>query len=577
VVRRATGEVAWVTGAGAGIGRAVALDLARRGYDVALTARRRDPLEAVAREIEAIGRRALVLPGDVAVEADLEAAVAAIVRELGRLDVAVAAAGYAAVGRVESTGLDVWRRQLDVNLLGAVATARHALPELRRTRGRLVLVGSVAAFLPLAGQAPYAASKAALAALGATLSVELAGSGASCTTVHPGFVATDIVQVDALGRYVGGRTDRRPKLLLASPDAAARAIVTAALRREREAVFTGHGRIAAAVGRHLPGVVHRLATAWAPGQAVPLRHGEAGALPLVPAPAVEVGSPSASWRLVTRALWVARRRPQGILAPDTPFPALASSCRGQVVAPERVRAYREVCSLPGPDDVLPLPFPEALFLGPIAAIVTDARFPLSPLGLIHVRQTLDGARPLRAGVPLDLGARVAEVRRGPRGIEVDLALEVRDAAGPAWSALTTVLSRSPTTRGGGTRGTGEGSFTPPRASHVVAVPEDTGRRYARVSDDWNPHHLWGVTARPLGYPKPIAHGMWLLARLLGLLPEGTDPTTGRVEAAFKRPVPLPGELAASVVPAGPSWRLDAWHPRRGEPHVLGTFTPRPAP
>lgn len=571
---RATGKVAWVTGAGAGIGRAVALEFARRGFDVALTARRREPLEAVAHEVEVIGRRALVVPADVADEAQVEGAVAAIVRELGRMDVAVAAAGYAALGRVESTGLDVWRAQLDVNLLGAVATARHALPELRRTEGRLVLVGSVAAFLPLAGQGPYAASKAALAALGATLSVELAGSRASCTTVHPGFVATDITQVDNHGRYVGGRKDKRPKALLWSADAAARVVVDAALRRERELVFTAHGRLAAALGRHLPGVVHRFATARAPRQAVPLRRGEEGAMPLAPAAHVSLAGTVPPWRLFARALWLARGKPQGILAPDRPFPALSSSRRGVVVDPARVRAYRAVCGLPGPDDVLPLPFPEALFLAPIASIVTHPDFPLSPLGLIHVRQTLDGARALRAGVPLDLGARVAEVRRGSKGFEIDLLLEVADADGPAWSALTTVLSRSPATRGGSTRGAGEATFTPPRTTHTVVVPEDTGRRYAKVSEDWNPHHLWGFTARPLGYPKPIAHGMWELARLLGLLPAEVDTSTGRVEAAFKRPVPLPGEMAAAIVPAGATWRLDAWHPKRGEPHVLGTFTPR---
>jgi acyl dehydratase len=105
------------------------------------------------------------------------------------------------------------------------------------------------------------------------------------------------------------------------------------------------------------------------------------------------------------------------------------------------------------------------------------------------------------------------------------------------------------------------------------VPGDTGRAYARVSGDWNPHHLWPITARPLGYRLPIAHGMWTLARLIGLLPEELDTTVGQVAATFHRPVFMPGTVAARVAPDGDAWALDAWSPERGTPQLRGTFRP----
>ncbi len=254
------GCVAWITGASSGIGRALALELARRGADVALSARRSDRLEQVAAAIEAQGRRALVAACDVRDDGALADTVERVAGALGRLDVAVANAGISVGGRVEDLDGAAWRRALEVNVVAAAMTARYALPTLRQTRGRLALVGSVAAYLPAPSFGAYHASKYALRALGHTLSAELAGSGVSCTTVHPGFVESEISRVGQDGRFDPARIDPRPAPLMWPADRAARVMLAAILARRRELVFTAHGRAAAFLGMHFPALAHFVMT-----------------------------------------------------------------------------------------------------------------------------------------------------------------------------------------------------------------------------------------------------------------------------------------------------------------------------
>lgn len=252
--RRYEGLVAWITGAGSGIGKALALRLGEEGARVAVSGRRREVLEEVVGELRARGADARVVECDVTKESDLAAAVAETLAAWGRLDVAVANAGLAVNGRIEKLTAADWRRQLDTNVIGAALTIAHALPALRETKGRAALVGSVSALLSTPGSGAYSASKAAVRAIGETLSMELHGSGVSCTTLHPGFVESDIARVDARGVFDPSREDKRPKQLMWPADKAAKVCADAIWSRKRELVFTAHGKLGAFVGRHLPGV-----------------------------------------------------------------------------------------------------------------------------------------------------------------------------------------------------------------------------------------------------------------------------------------------------------------------------------
>lgn len=258
-------HVVWITGGGTGIGRAMALEFARRGADVAVSGRRREPLDETVAQIEALGRVGLAIPCDVTDDDDVGAAVAIVIEVLGKLDVAVANAGYSVSGKIAEVPAEQWRRQFDVNVIGLTSTIRHAIPPLTTTAGRMVLIGSVAGCVASPGVGAYHASKYAVRAIGQVLSMELAGTGVSCTTIQPGFVESEIARVDNDGRHHEEWDDKRPAQLMWDTDRAAAAIVDAVARREREYTFTAHGKAAAFLGKHAPGFVHFAVTKFVGG------------------------------------------------------------------------------------------------------------------------------------------------------------------------------------------------------------------------------------------------------------------------------------------------------------------------
>jgi NAD(P)-dependent dehydrogenase (short-subunit alcohol dehydrogenase family) len=257
---RWTGLITWITGAGSGIGKALAIEVAKKGAIVAVSGRRKQNLDDVVGEIERAGGKALAVPCDVTDEVSLQAAVDTIVRAFGRLDVAVANAGFSVSAPIRHLSAADWRRQLDTNVIGAALTAKVAIEALETSKGRLAFVGSVAAFVPGPRVGAYGASKAALRSIAQTLDVELHGTGVSVTILHPGYVESEIAQVDNQGVHDPSRADKRPKNLMWPSDRAARVMASAILARKHEVVFTGHGQVGAFLGQHMPGLVRFAAT-----------------------------------------------------------------------------------------------------------------------------------------------------------------------------------------------------------------------------------------------------------------------------------------------------------------------------
>ncbi|MDP9149480.1 MAG: SDR family NAD(P)-dependent oxidoreductase [Myxococcota bacterium] len=183
-----------VTGASSGIGAALARALGRRGATVVLSARREDALRQVAREVEAAGGRAVVHPGDVTLESDRVTLVERAWGETGRLDLLVNNAGRGYYGGVAAIDRSELEALMALNVVAPLRLAQLALEHLRRNRGTIVMMSSLAGVVAAPRMGAYASSKFALEALSMSLRAELSGSGIRVVVVRPGPVDTPFRQ-----------------------------------------------------------------------------------------------------------------------------------------------------------------------------------------------------------------------------------------------------------------------------------------------------------------------------------------------------------------------------------------------
>jgi NAD(P)-dependent dehydrogenase (short-subunit alcohol dehydrogenase family) len=185
------GKNVLITGAARGIGAATASELARRGARVSLVGLEPDLLEVNAK---ALGDRHMWVEADVTDQAAIDAAVAATVERFGGIDVVIANAGVVNLGTIRSSDPDASARTVEVNLIGPHRTVAAAVRHLADSHGYVLIVASLASFVPLPGAAAYSASKAGVEALGASLRLELAQYGIDVGTVHPSWIDTDMLR-----------------------------------------------------------------------------------------------------------------------------------------------------------------------------------------------------------------------------------------------------------------------------------------------------------------------------------------------------------------------------------------------
>lgn len=252
---------------------------------------------------------------------------------------------------------------------------------------------------------------------------------------------------------------------------------------------------------------------------------------------------------------------------------------GEVGAdPAAVAAYAKVCGFTLRDH-LPPTYPQVLAFPLQMAVMADGRFPFGAVGLVHVANRIDQLRPIAIGEKLTIRVAPTKLEPHPKGRTFTLRTAALVGDRPVWESVSTMLRRG----GGGGNPSGAGRDVPALPGDVLASAEwrlggDLGRRYAAVSGDRNPIHMHSLTAKPLGFPGAIAHGMWTKARCLAAL-ESRLPDSFRVDVRFRKPILLPARVEfASAEQGEDKLAFAVRDAKRGTPHLDGLLGPlRPEP
>ncbi|HEY4278199.1 MAG TPA: MaoC/PaaZ C-terminal domain-containing protein [Conexibacter sp.] len=233
---------------------------------------------------------------------------------------------------------------------------------------------------------------------------------------------------------------------------------------------------------------------------------------------------------------------------------------GVKARPDELAAYDRVCGFTLRDEI-PSTFLHVKAFPLHMAVMTDGAFPYGAVGLVHVRNRIEQLRPVLANEAFDLRVYTMPVQPHPKGMTFTLVSEARVGDELVWRDASTMLRRGRPSAG--SNGAANGSLTPrdrrqpisqaidasrlpsPSALPFVAewkLPGDLGRRYGAASGDRNPIHMHALSAKLLGFPRAIAHGMWTKARCLAAL-ESTLPDAYTVDVSFRRPILLPSKVA----------------------------------
>ncbi|HWJ10405.1 MAG TPA: MaoC/PaaZ C-terminal domain-containing protein, partial [Nocardioides sp.] len=258
----------------------------------------------------------------------------------------------------------------------------------------------------------------------------------------------------------------------------------------------------------------------------------------------------------------------GIKKTGGALPDLTLERNDVVVERAEVDRYAAVCGFPT-RDVAPVPYLHMLAFPLHMQLMTDAQFPFPAIGSVHLENTIVQHRPVAIGETVSLRLQADNLRASTKGRAWDMNVTGTVGDEVVWESVSTYLRIGKGDKDGGDPGM---SLNPVQAKGPVwSLPDNLGRTYGAVSGDRNPIHLHPLTAKALGFPRHIAHGMWSKARCIAAL-ENRLPDAVKVEVAFKKPIFLPGKAQFGAERSATGYDFTLVNPKSGAPHLLGRTT-----
>ena len=268
----------------------------------------------------------------------------------------------------------------------------------------------------------------------------------------------------------------------------------------------------------------------------------------------------------------------GFSAKGGALPTLTVSQRDVRIDRAHLTEYNRVCGF-AVRDTLPSTYLHVLSFDLQMRVMTDKAFPFALLGLVHISNDITQLRPVRADEVLRFTTTATNLQPHDKGVTFDLLSKAFVGDEHVWTGVSTYLRRQAVAKDSSTakRPSSAEARALVKAKKVGAanaywqVPADIGRRYGAVSGDRNPIHLYAVTAKLLGFPQAIAHGMWTKAAALAAM-ESILPEAYTVNVQFKLPVLLPAKVAFSNELGAGKTSFTVADARKGKPHLAGTIT-----
>lgn len=270
--------------------------------------------------------------------------------------------------------------------------------------------------------------------------------------------------------------------------------------------------------------------------------------------------------LLLKAATTSNKKPK----PDTLAVRLGARVKKVFIDREWVRQYNLVCGFK--EDVIALTAAQVVASPLHMFLLSRPEHPMPMLGMVHLHNSIESIKPLEYGVPYDVVVTVGETRGIPQGLEFDLHTEFFVGDEVHWKSTMSILCR--------VKGMPKPASKPAPAEALsavgaqytaVKVPENQGRKYAKVSNDYNPIHLYAQTAKMFGFKQAIVHGMWTAAKTLSIVEANLGKPARKFDLSFKQPVFLPSGISVKHVTAEGASAFEVLAERDSKVLMVGTI------
>jgi acyl dehydratase len=270
--------------------------------------------------------------------------------------------------------------------------------------------------------------------------------------------------------------------------------------------------------------------------------------------------------LLLKAATTSNKKPK----PDTQAARLGARVKKVFIDREWVRQYNAVCGFK--EDEISLTAPQVVASPLHMFLLSRPEHPMPMLGMVHLHNSIECSKALEYGTAYDVLVTVGDTRAIPLGLEFDVHTEFLVGEEVHWRSVMTILCRVKGMPKTGNKPAPAEPLSAVGAQYAaVKVPENQGRKYAKVSNDYNPIHLYAQTAKMFGFKQAIVHGMWTAAKTLSIVEASLGARASKFDLSFKQPVFLPSGISVKHVTANGASKFEVLAERDSKVLMVGSI------